>query len=156
MPRPCPLHDRHRRPLPRARIDRIDSVETALDLLANIVSCPPVPQTVVVGLDPGRRGRSILVVDGSLHPDSVLDAVDSVVASRRDEPPRNAGEALLAASVRPGGQVLDSDIDRWLEASWMTDAVGIELVEWFVIGERITCPRDLLGERPRWTQRLAS
>jgi hypothetical protein len=27
----------------------------------------------------------------------------------------------------------------------------MELVEWFVIGgQDVTCPRDLLGEPPRW------
>lgn len=156
MPLPCPLHDRHRRPLPRAGIDRIDTLERALDLLANIASCPLVPETLVIGLDPGLRGRSILVVDGTLHPDALLEAVDTVIGSRRGRPPSTAGESLLAATVRPGGHVFDSDVDRWLEASWATDAVGVELLEWFVIGDGITCPRDLLGERPRWPRPLAS
>ncbi len=32
----------------------------------------------------------------------------------------------------------------------LTSAAGVELVEWFVIGDDIHCPRDLLGEPPRW------
>jgi hypothetical protein len=32
----------------------------------------------------------------------------------------------------------------------VTSAAGVELVEWFVIGDDIHCPRDLLGESPRW------
>ncbi len=156
MPAPCPLHDRHRRPLPRAGVDRIDSPATALDLVANVISCPLVPETIVVTLDPQHRGRALLIVAGTLHPDRLLGVLDTVIAERKGVPPRNAGESVLAVSVRPGGDVLRSDVDRWLEASFLTDTVGVELLEWFVVGRRVVCPRDLLGERPRWPQPLAS
>ena len=58
--------------------------------------------------------------------------------------------ALVMATVRPGGGPLEDDGDRWLEMSDLTSAAGVELVEWFVIGDEIHCPRDLLGEPPRW------
>ncbi len=50
----------------------------------------------------------------------------------------------------PAGGPLEGDGDRWLEMSDLTSAAGVELVEWFVIGDDIHCPRDLLGEPPRW------
>jgi len=156
MPLPCPLHDRHQRPLPRARVDRIDTFDVALDVLAHAADCPLVPQTIVVGLDDRHRGRSIHVIAGTLHPDALLDVLDHLLVARRRRSPRNDGEAVLAATVRPGGDVLRSDVDRWLEASRLTDEVGVELLEWFVVGRRLVCPRDLLGERPRWPRPLAS
>jgi hypothetical protein len=50
----------------------------------------------------------------------------------------------------PGGGVDAGDVDRWLEASDLLEGYGLELLEWFVIGDRTWCPRDLLGEPPRW------
>ncbi len=62
--------------------------------------------------------------------------------------------SVVVASVRvpvPGVDDLDErDVDRWLECSSMLDDAGIELLEWFVIGRRIHCPRDLVGEPRRW------
>ncbi len=46
--------------------------------------------------------------------------------------------------------VEDADIDRWFEMSHLAEQAGIELVEWFVVGRSITCPRDLIGAAPRW------
>ena len=58
--------------------------------------------------------------------------------------------ALVLATVRPGQGALAGDGDRWLEMSDLASAAGVELVEWFIIGADIHCPRDLLGEPPRW------
>ena len=32
----------------------------------------------------------------------------------------------------------------------IAEHVGVELLEWFVFGNAVTCPRDRLGEPPRW------
>jgi hypothetical protein len=35
----------------------------------------------------------------------------------------------------------------------VAEQVGVEVLEWFVIGNSgrdVTCPRDQLGEPPRW------
>ena len=69
------------------------------------------------------------------------------------DPDRHGGRvgAMIVASVRPAHHDPDaSDIDRWLEMSDLTEQAGIELLEWFVISEGVSCPRDLLGEPPRW------
>jgi hypothetical protein len=58
--------------------------------------------------------------------------------------------------VRPGGGLnlpatLPGDIDRWVEANEITEAHGIELIEWFVVGPAgVECPREMLGEPERW------
>jgi hypothetical protein len=61
--------------------------------------------------------------------------------------------SLVVASVRPEGGLLPGDVDRWLEASTRCEQRGIVLLEWYVMGRYgPECPRDLLGEPPRWPQ----
>ena len=55
--------------------------------------------------------------------------------------------------MRPGGyddSVQAGDIDRWLEMSDLAEQSVVELLEWFVVGDEVSCPRDQLGEAPRW------
>jgi hypothetical protein len=96
----------------------------------------------------------VVVVDGTDEPDAVLDVVERVAGSIAAS---GHPGCLVLATVRPGGGVLDGDDGRWLEASELADDVGVDLLEWFVIGgdrpsvaANAVCPRDLLGEAPRW------
>lgn len=142
------MHRTHCR-FPRAGTDRIDGAPSALAAISLALTRPLRPETVVLVLDPERCGRSIVVVDGTERPDDVLGVVECLAVGVGD----SAG--LVVASVRPPGQGVDvcgdrTDADRWLEMSDLAETVGVEVVEWFVIGRTIRCPRDLLGESPRW------
>jgi hypothetical protein len=137
---------------PRAGIDPIDSPTAALAVIKLAMHLPLATETIALVLDADRRGRTVVVIDGTDEPDSVLEVVerlgDAIATSGRDG-------ALVLASVRPGGRPLDDDGDRWLEASDLADELGVELVEWFVVADdtgptTAWCPRDLLGEPPRW------
>ena len=139
--------------VPRAN-EPIDSPRAALAVVSLAVRRPLGHQTIALVLDQDRRGRSIVVVEGTTDPDAPLAIVEQVAASIAD-----AGETggLVLATVRPGGGPLPGDDERWLEASDLADDLGVELVEWFVIGAETPtvaanawCPRDLLGELPRW------
>ena len=149
MPEFCPAHR-----VPRPLVDRIADPDTALALLGVVIASSRRAETIAVLLDAHRRGVTVFVVDGTTTADAVFDVVDAVGAAA------GAGDVLrgvVLASVRPGGGIEPDDLDRWLDASDRLDRRGVELVEWFVIGgDRITCPRDLLGERPRWPEPLAS
>jgi hypothetical protein len=140
--------------LPRAAIDPIDSAATALAVVELAMRRPLTAETIALVLDEDRRGRTVVVVDGTAEPDALLDVVDRVAGSIAAT---GRTGAIVVASVRPGGGPLDDDDERWLEASDLADDVGVELVEWFVItgvtpsvAARAWCPRDLLGESPRW------
>jgi hypothetical protein len=136
--------------LPRAGIDRISSHESALTMLAATVHRPLRSEIVTILLDHQRRGVAVAVVTGVRHPDSVIEVVECL--TRPAAHGGNVGAAIVA-SVRPGLQspdVTGADIDRWLEISDLAERSGVELLEWFVVGHQITCPRDLLGEAPRW------
>lgn len=146
----------HRR-FPRAGIDPIDDAESALLAVSMAVTHPLRHETIVVLLDDARRGIGIVAVTGTRPPDAVvgvldtvLDSVlDSVFDSAFDSVPESVG-AVVLASVRPGGAADGADIDRWLEMTDLADQHGVELLEWFVVADAVSCPRDLLGEPPRW------
>lgn len=138
----------HHHRLPGAGIARIDRHELGLAVITDIAAAPRRSETIVVLLDDTRRGLAIVVVTDTVRPDAVLEVVElvttpSVLGGRVD--------AVLVGSVRPGGGVDPGDLDRWLELSDIVDDHGAELLEWFVLGEDgVGCPRDLLGEAPRW------
>ncbi len=143
MSKSCAAHR-----LPRARIDPIDSEPVALSMIAHMMARPAEPETIALLLDDQRRGLTVLVVSGTERPDAMFDVIDLIAdAYARDD---EVG-AVVLASVRPGGAIDDADIDRWLEASDVLADRGVELVEWFVIGADVGCPRDRLAEPPRWS-----
>lgn len=139
----------HRR-LPRAGIDPITDIDTAFVTISMAVHRPLRHETVVALLDDDRCGISVVVVDGTLHDDAVIDVIESVL-----DPAVHGGRvgAAIVASVRPDDAVdhdWAGDIDRWMEMSDLAEQGGVELLEWFVIANDVSCPRDLLGEPPRW------
>lgn len=110
-------------------------------------------------LDAQRCGVGLVAVSDTLHPDAVLDVVECVAGSAAGN---ERIDAMVVASVRLDPSVGRSplaprqpdaerdDVDRWLEMSAIADDIGIELVEWFVIGTEVSCPRDRLGAPTRW------
>lgn len=133
-------------------MDPIHGPADALAVVRLAASVPLVPETIVILLDDDRRGRTIVVVDDTADPDALARIVEHVgAAACRDG---HTG-ALVVATVRPGGGLIADDDQRWLDASDIADGHGLELIEWFVIGDdgghaTAWCPRDLLAERPRW------
>lgn len=141
MSRFCETHH-----LPRAGVDPIDTANVALSMIDTVITRPLRAETIALLLDEHHRGRSVVVVDGTHEPDALLAVLDVIVESGGD-----AIGALVVASVRPTAGVGVDDVDRWLEASELCAAGRIELLEWFVVlGDGVECPRDLLGEPPRW------
>lgn len=141
--------------LPRAAHDPIDSARSALAVVDLALRRPLTDETIVLVLDHDRRGRTIVVVDGTAEPDAVLDVVERVAGSIAAT---GRPGCVIVATVRPDGGPQPGDADRWLEASDIADDLGVELVEWFVVGgdrpsvsAHASCPRDLLGEVPRWS-----
>jgi hypothetical protein len=138
----------HHHRLPRARIDPIDRHELGLAVVAAATATPRRFETIAVLLDDARRGLAIVVVSDTIRPESVIDVVECIA-----DPIAFDGQvdAIVLGSVRPTGGVDPDDLDRWLELSDIVDDHGAELLEWYVLGERnVGCPRDLLGEAPRW------
>ena len=136
--------------LPHAGVDRISCAETALLMLAMTIQQPLRAETVTLLLDDERRGIAVTVVSGTYQPDDVLEVVECLTGSAA-----HGGRvgSIIVASVRPqlsDESTIATDVDRWLEMSDIAEQAGVELLEWFVIGADVTCPRDQLGESPRW------
>jgi hypothetical protein len=136
--------------LPRAGVDTICNADTALLTLAMAIQQPLRAETIALLLDDQRRGIAVAVVSGTHQPDDVLEVVECFTRSAA-----HGGRvgSVIVASVRPDpsdGDTRATDIDRWLEMSDIAEQAGVELLEWFVIGSGVTCPRDRLGEPPRW------
>jgi len=134
--------------IPRALVDPIDSPGEALSLIDYTMKHPPQSDTIAILLDHERRGLTIFNVTGTTDPDAMFDVLD-IIVDVGDGGSDQLGGVILA-SIRPEGRVEPADVDRWLEASDLVELGGLELVEWFVIGDDTACPRDLLGEPPRW------
>ena len=132
--------------IPRAHVDPIGGAADSLALISLAISHPLADETVVIVLDEHRRGNVITVVSGTRHVDLSLILERFCIAATG-----TAAAALVVATVRPDGATRPGDIDRWLEASALTETFGLSLLEWFVIGPAgPECPRDLIGEPERW------
>jgi hypothetical protein len=120
----------------------------AIHLLSLAVTDPLATETLAFLLDHKGVGGVLVAVDGTAHPDDVIDVVEVMCQAAHDAP---HATSLVVASVRPDSGVLPGDIDRWLEATDVAELQGIELLEWYVIGPHgVECPRDLFGEPERW------
>lgn len=138
--------------LPRSS-DPIRSATDAIAVVSMAIHRPLEAETIAFFLDHTSRSKIITVVSGTTDPDSVLSVAECMsLAGARS--PTLCGVVL--ATVRPQAEpnlpsTLPGDIDRWIEASDITESNGIELIEWFIVGPAgVDCPRELLGEPPRW------
>lgn len=119
----------------------------ALGVLAQARHQPERPEVLALVIE-DRCTVAVLAVDHAASPDAVIDVVEFLAESlaAADRPAE-----LVLATVRPEAGPLPGDAERWMEASTIAEDAGSELVEWFVIsGDVAWCPRDLLGETPRW------
>jgi hypothetical protein len=132
--------------LPRAQLDPIGNDE-AQALLVEVFSVPLRHETVALVLDHEHCGISILAVDDTVDPDSVLSVADAVAHAALHDPSIGA---VVLASVRPGGGDELDDVERWHDLDMTFGDVGVELLEWYVVGDFISRPRVLLGEPDRW------
>ena len=141
------------RPTTRPRLplagQPIRSSLEALAVVSLAIHRPLVAETIAFLLDHDGCSNTITVVSGTFDPDSVLSVAECMARAGSSSP---ALCRVVLATVRPGiTGLLPGDVDRWLDASSITDAHGIELIEWFVIGPAgVSTPRELLGEAERW------
>jgi hypothetical protein len=133
-------------PMPTAGVHQID-LDAALDIITNQVPLPHLHQTVVIVLDHERRGLGITTVADTIEADAVLHVADMIVEAAHRDP--EVGAAIIA-SFRPGGADELDDLDRWLTIDEQLGIVGVELIEWFVVGGAVSRPRTLVGEPARW------
>ncbi len=137
--------------LPRAGVDPIDGPAVALLTLAAAIHRPPRAEIIVILVDAERRGIALVVVTGTTDPDAVIEVVECLSAPAVHD---GRHHGMIVATVRPDGRdEIDGagDVERWMELSTIADDHCVEVIEWFVIEpDSVSCPRDRLGEPPRW------
>jgi hypothetical protein len=135
------------RPAPRPT----DPIRSSLDALAVIslaIHRPLVHETICFWLDTTSRSRAITIVSGTRQPDDALQVAERMSMAAAGEP-EICG--LVIASVRPNHLLLPGDADLWISLDSLVDDVGLQLVEWFVVGAGgVELPRDLVGVPERW------
>ncbi|MEM9517282.1 MAG: hypothetical protein AAGA42_20710 [Actinomycetota bacterium] len=132
--------------IPAARIDPSRCAAQALNVICATATTPPTHEILVLVLDECQRGISILMV----HDTFVRDAVYEVSRIVARGAPVGVRASAVVASIRPGGRADASDINRWYACDALLAEAGVVLLEWFVISDRVDCPRSLASEPPRW------
>ena len=135
------------RRLPQAHVDPINNPLDALLVILLTMDSEPRYETVVITLDAEQCGHTIFKITGTDDPDAVLGVVDMVAEMAESDADAHA---VIVASVRPDGRGLPSDFARWEELDEYCSDSGVELVEWFVLGDSVSCPREFGGAVPRW------
>lgn len=130
----------------------------AFDIVAHAVHRPVRAETLVLLLDDAYCGIGLVSVTDTPDPDDVFEVVERVTH------PGAAGRlvsAIVVASCRPGPvsgwshhdderHIADADIDRWCELDIICDDIGVELLDWFIVGHDVRYPRIEAGEPTRW------
>jgi hypothetical protein len=138
-------------PTSRALPRPTDPIRTAVDALRVLTMAmhrPLVHETLAFLLDSSCRSRTITVVSGTERPDDIAQVVEVMA---------RAGGAiddvcgLVVASVRPSSALVEGDAERWTRLDVLSDDLGVQLVEWFVVGPRgADLPREQAGMPARW------
>lgn len=121
----------------------------ALRVVSMAAHRPLEAETIAFFLDDCSCSDTITIVSGTTDADSIISIAECMAVAAGRSP---ALCGVVLASVRPDTLgLLPGDIDRWLEIDAITEAQGIELVDWFIIDAAgVECPREVLGEPDRW------
>ena len=136
-----------RPPLPKAGEPIRTSLE-ALRVVSMAIRHPLEAETIAFFLDDCSCSNTITVISGTTEPDSIVAVAECMALAARRVPSLCG---VVLATVRPVDGLLPDDLERWQRIDAVTQAQGIELVEWFIVGPAgVDCPRGLLGEPDRW------
>ena len=118
---------------PRSACLPVRRPDDALAVILTATASPARPETICVLLDHAHRGLGVIVVEGAMSDDGIFEIAEVVL---RAADGHGAIGAVVLATARPGRthQPTDADHDRWFALRGRFEAVGVELLDWFVIG----------------------
>ncbi len=138
------------RSVPRAHRDPITNPHDALLLVLFLLDPSPDGTAMIITVDDTMRGLGVLSVTGVSGPQQVLSVIDYIAEASYAHPDVSG---LLVASTHPTSSGLGvADLEAWHDADLTCRDAGLELVEWFVVGSSVSCPRELGGIPARWPQ----
>lgn len=132
----------------RARTVPLRTPEQAIEVITTAASLER-PSTVCLMVDDARWPIGCVVVDhrdaGDVDDVEIAEHLAEVIGATAE-----VGAAVLA-SIRPQRGCEPADVDRLLELTMAFDAVGVELLEWFVVHPLGAVQlRAATGEPSRW------
>ena len=93
----------------------LTSAADALEVVAAALHVPERVETIALLLDDDRRGRTVVVVDGTEPADSLIEVVECLCDAMSDE-----GGQLVVASVRPSVGVVPAPLPTTVAAPCST------------------------------------
>lgn len=125
---------------------RLDSAQTALDLVLMAAAQPLEHQTIVLLGRADEGGGSCVIIDGEV-PRNELSSMISLLAGVVPE-----DSPLVVATVSPEPPRLTEDeLALWCELDEVVSAPGAVLCEWFLVGEGTAIAvGEWSGVAPRW------
>jgi hypothetical protein len=106
------------------------------------------PGSLAIMMEDNGRPGTCVAVDGGGDPDGVF-SVSSCITRVCERTPQIA--AVILASVRPAYPPDSADIDRWFDLADEFGLIGVELLEWFVVGPDFAIGmREMTGCVPAW------
>jgi len=148
---------------PRANIDPICSSTAAMSVFTIQLTRPLRYETLVMFIDSGGCGRSLVTVSGTTDPFSMVEIAETM-AMTAAENADISGFAL--ASVRPsnpipsdqnaGDLMMAHDNKLWSEADSVVNEFGLVLYDWMIIGRNGALSMcNELGLVSRWPARAS-
>lgn len=148
MPRPCP-HARTNLAHPNPNPPPVRGPVDALALVSLAAATPARAETICLLMDASRRGGTCVVVDGTEADDVIHEIAELVIGGVADS---GVVDAVVLATVRPGRpSPTNDDHWRWFELRDLFDDAGIDLLDWFVLGEEAPVSMaELTDSRSLW------
>ena len=124
------------------------SLERALTVFQRTAARPARSETLVIFLEEGGFGHTVVTVSGTTESDQVIDVAETMIQAAICQVDTSG---VVIASVRPNGEVLADDDDLWFDLDDMFSDAGLVLMDWLVLGRfGPQSPRELLGLASRW------
>ena len=124
--------------------------EDALSVVFAAMSAPEQHETILLLLDHAHRGLGCVVVTGQGPHSAVIDLVEELALQE------SSLCAFVLASVRAGGGYLPTADDElaFHDVRARLDVIGVDLVDWFVIGQRHAASLvEITDSQTRWRRR---
>lgn len=129
--------------VPRPFLDPIDSLVEALGVVSLAVPRPLSDGTIVLTMDPQRRGLGM--VRTAVITPAVMHGLVGVVC----QIPRAA--SVVIVSMRARHLIRPSDTDDLAAHSRVLSNAGLSLLDWIVVGRGgLYCPRSIAGDADPW------
>lgn len=113
----------------------VTSARHALELFHDGVHAPLRPEVMLMALDAHQQVLLVLRVDQIRARTDVIDVLEVMIELAAGTPTTS----VVLASVHPGEPPVTDDMLIWWTLFDMGNDAGLEVLDWFVLGEEFLC-----------------